>query len=118
GLRASESEDGRSLYYSKNPPAIWKMPVNGGGEETLVLELPMLPDWGGEWTVVPSGIYFEKVEATRRASIHFFDFATRRTVQVIGLVGEPEPGGGFVMSPDQRWLLFTERECLRSGEHN
>jgi Tol biopolymer transport system component/DNA-binding winged helix-turn-helix (wHTH) protein len=110
GLRAGESQDGRFLYYSKNPPAIWKMPVNGGGEETLVLELPVLPGWGGEWTVMASGIYFEKVEATRPASVHFFDFATRRTDKMIDFAGAPEPGGGFVMSPDRRWLLYTERK--------
>ncbi len=62
GLRAPESSDGRFLYYSKSPPAIWRRPVNGG-EETFVLQLPTLPAWGGEWTLVPSGIYFQKVEA-------------------------------------------------------
>jgi Tol biopolymer transport system component/DNA-binding winged helix-turn-helix (wHTH) protein len=40
GVYASESHDGRFIYYAKfNEPGLWRMPLNGG-EETHVLDQP------------------------------------------------------------------------------
>jgi Tol biopolymer transport system component/DNA-binding winged helix-turn-helix (wHTH) protein len=107
GLRGSESPDGRFLYYSKDPPAIWRMPV-GGGEPALVFTLPAATDWGGDWTLVPTGIYFQ-VDNVRPSVVRFFNFASRQIEPTVSFAGQSEPGGGFVVSPDEAWLLYSER---------
>jgi Tol biopolymer transport system component len=109
GLRAAESIDGRFLYFSKDPPAIWSRPTSGG-DATRILELPSRTDWGGEWIVADSGIYFENVEAVPRPAVDFFSFATRQTQRVAVFAGDRETGDGFVISPDRRWLLYAKRE--------
>lgn len=109
GLRAAESIDGRFLYFSKSPPAIWRTPTSGG-DATRILELPSRTDWGGEWIVADSGIYFENVAAVPRPAVDFFSFATRQTRRVAVFAGDREIGDGFVISPDGRWLLYAKRE--------
>ncbi len=39
----------------------------------------------------------------------FFNFATHQMEDVVAFAGQSEPGGGSVVSPDGRWLLYTER---------
>jgi hypothetical protein len=55
GLFAAESADGRFLHRSKfEVPGIWRMSLQGGGEETRALDQP----WDGfDWALVRNGIY-------------------------------------------------------------
>ena len=110
GWSALESWDGRYLYYAKSPfdAGIWRLPVDGG-EETEVIRGPL--PWGADWTLVRAGIYYAMVRRQGPRSeytIQFFDFASGRTTQVF------RQGGGsnhqyVAASPDERWILYTER---------
>ena len=66
------------------------------------------------YVVANNGIYFldENYGSNAPASIDFFDFVSGKTKLVIK-TGKPI-SMGLAVSPDQRWLLFTEVEYLGS----
>ncbi|HXJ17127.1 MAG TPA: protein kinase, partial [Candidatus Polarisedimenticolia bacterium] len=104
GFAAFESYDGKTLYYTKGQfgSGLWKVPV-AGGEETPVLE--KLGAWG-YWGLTREGIYF--YDAGTKA-IEFYSFATRKVARVV----TPERGPalafpGLGVSPDGRWILYTQ----------
>ena len=107
GIYAIESDDGRFLYYSKfTEPGIWKMAV-AGGEEVRVLDQPGI--WWCNWALTPDGIYFLNGDPPN-GKIKFFDFATRKTISIFALE-KPFPFfGGLAVSPDDKSLLFGQRE--------
>ena len=81
GTIASESPDGRFVYFAKgNPPrgdssGIWRMPV-GGGEEVQVIErVEMLL-----WQLVEQGIWYLNRRSVPPA-VEFYDFATGQVRQ-------------------------------------
>ena len=104
GFAAFESYDGKTLYYTKGQfrVALWKVPV-AGGEETPVIE--QLAGWG-YWGLTQKGIYF--YDAGPKA-IEFYSFATRKVARVITPEKGPAYGyPGFSVSPDGRWILYTQ----------
>lgn len=106
GVYASESEDGRFLYYSKmDQPGIWKIPMNGG-EEEHVLDQPVGYRWFN-WTLAPGGIYFVNEAGPERPRIEFFDFATRKRTLIHV---EDKPGFGLALAPDGKSLLHSRSE--------
>jgi hypothetical protein len=116
GFAAFESADGRFVYYAKGSDTggLWKVPTNGG-EETAVLELPKAELWG-YWALVKDGVYFVDAEASPRPALRFFDFGTRRVSHVVDLDKKPiEHEPGLAISPDGRWLLYTQVDS-RSGD--
>jgi Tol biopolymer transport system component len=108
GFAGLESRDGKTLYYAKRIKfpgyrkyrGLWKVPVEGG-QETLVLkelEAGMFDCWG----MTDEGIYFYNDHTN---TIDFFSFATRRITQI----AKPEKQGGpLAVSPDGRWILFSQ----------
>jgi Tol biopolymer transport system component len=108
GFAAQESRDGKTLYYAKRIQfpgwrkygGLWKVPVEGG-QETLVLkelEAGMFDCWG----LTDEGIYFYNDHTN---TIDFFSFAARRITQI----AKPEKQGGpLAVSPDGRWILFSQ----------
>jgi Tol biopolymer transport system component len=108
GFAGLESRDGETLYYVKKLQfpgwrkygGLWKVPVEGG-QETLVLkelDTGLLDCWG----MTDEGIYFFNYHTD---AIDFFNFATRRITQI----AKPEKrGGGLSVSPDGRWILFSQ----------
>jgi Tol biopolymer transport system component len=116
GVKAWESRDGRFLFYSTAParaPAIWRMPVSGG-TPTLVLNFPEGTSWGGEWVLTDSGIYWVNREASPRPAIEFLSFVTGSVTRAVTPLGAYDTGSGFSVSPDGRWLVFTQREYSSS----
>lgn len=109
GFEGFESFGGKFFYYAKgrNLPGIWRIPV-AGGEEAPVLDHHQAGLWRS-WAVVERGIYFITAETPNRPSIEFFSFATDRVTQVATLES-PIPRGipGISVSPDGRWLLYTQ----------
>jgi Tol biopolymer transport system component len=106
GLAAAESPDGQWVYYSKKDgdSSLWKMP-EGGGEETQVLDSVI----GPSFTLANEGIYFvPKLDSTGRYSIQFLDFATQR-IRYIS-TSERDIGGYLSVSPDGRWILYTQED--------
>jgi serine/threonine protein kinase/WD40 repeat protein len=106
---AFESADRKWVYYAKGG-GLWKVPV-GGGEETRVLE-----SMGSRlnFVVVEEGVYFLSGQLYDNVSLvlQFFDFATGRTKL---LVQTARPSTmGLAISPDKRWILFTQTDHLGS----
>jgi eukaryotic-like serine/threonine-protein kinase len=108
GTTGLESTDGKTVYYVKgrNRTSLWKVPVNGG-EETQVLESLA---WSGNFAVADSGIYFipTPTAGATSYSIQFFSFATRKIRSVA--VTEKPALGGLTISPDGRWILYTQTD--------
>ena len=112
GVYATESEDGRFLYYSKyTQPGIWKMPLDGG-EETLVLDQPAGWQWFN-WALTRNGIYLLDDDPAG-GKINFFDFATGKTISILALERPVPHLGGLAVSPDGKSLLFGQHESSDS----
>ena len=112
GFMPWESADGKAVYYCKNEggslcKSIWTVPVGGGGEQSLLSDVDSVA-WG--WTVSKQGIYFANVE-TRL--VQLFDPATRKLTTVV-TVGKPFGWTTLSISPDRRWLLFTQGDQTES----
>jgi eukaryotic-like serine/threonine-protein kinase len=108
GLIASESPDGKWLYFSGEGTnsSLRKMPA-GGGDETQVL--PSITCWN--FAVMDDGVYFV-TRTGQRFAIEFIDFETGRT-EVIAPVGEGY--FGLSVSPDRKWILY-DQTLPRSSE--
>jgi Tol biopolymer transport system component len=112
GAEASESPDGRIIYYAKVPemgPGLWRVPANGGHEERVLESVRF-----GYWAIAHSGIYFIDFHVPSDAPrpVRFFNFQSRQVTQV-GTVESTVSWSntpGFAISPDGRWLLYTSLE--------
>jgi Tol biopolymer transport system component len=103
GYAPLESSDGQFLYYARRSPndGIWQVPV-AGGEETQVI--PHIDTWGN-FAVVDRGIYFVPPD---KASIEFYEFATRQTKAVA------KPGKvvefGLTATADSRFVAYAQTD--------
>ena len=112
GAEASESPDGRIVYYTQVPemgPGLWSVPVDGGEEERVLASVRF-----GYWTVTHNGIYFIDFEVPSEVPrpVRFFNFRSRQVIQV-GTVEKTVTWTntpGFAVSPDRRWLLYSSLE--------
>jgi Tol biopolymer transport system component/tRNA A-37 threonylcarbamoyl transferase component Bud32 len=109
---ALEAPKGADLYFVRVEGGIWYRPV-AGGPETLVIQdfKPSLP---GYWTVASEGIYYVGgTTHTDRAvtnPLRFFDFASRRSVEVGSLAGIIDDWvGGLTLSRDRQTLIYSHR---------
>jgi Tol biopolymer transport system component/DNA-binding winged helix-turn-helix (wHTH) protein len=112
GVKASESNDGRRLYYATNAPAVWSRAIDGG-DSTLVFRLAERTAWGGEWVLADRGVYWVN-ESSPQFSIDFYDFRTRRSQVVTVPRGAYDSGGGFSVAPDGSWLVFGQQDYSAS----
>jgi Tol biopolymer transport system component/predicted Ser/Thr protein kinase len=110
GQFAVESEDGQYLYYSKYGRAfgIWRLPL-AGGEEAEVVKGRV----GWRWALGRQGLYYvttrDLVPVRREeATIRYRNFATGRTTPLLVRDEGVFHGGGLAVSPDEKWLLFSE----------
>jgi Tol biopolymer transport system component len=85
GFDPFESQDGRTIYFSRYDQAgIWSIPVGGGTESLVVANKPQYGYWGC-WAVTGTGLYLFNLDAEPRPRIEFYDFATHRTSPVLTL---------------------------------
>jgi len=115
GFDNVESPDGQYLYYAKGrgESGIWRIPV-AGGEETLVLDHHQA-GLTRQWAVTPQGVWFVTAEAAERPLIEFYSFATN-SVTTAATLEKPLPPeiSGLTISPDGRWLLWTQMDQVNS----
>jgi Tol biopolymer transport system component len=106
GVFASESADGRFLYFSKyEVSGIWKVPLSGG-EGARVLDQPAGDDWWN-WALTADGIYFfDPPKGKNKPAIKFLTFATGK-ITVLAVEETPVPSFGLAVSPDGNSILFT-----------
>jgi hypothetical protein len=98
------SKDGKVIYYSKNEAnssPVWKVPV-GGGEETQVLESA----YSAAFAPTQKGIYY-----ISRDALNYFNFSTGISKPILPI--EKPTHMGLAVSPDDRWLLYSQID--RSG---
>lgn len=106
GVYAAESDDGRSLYYSKfEQPGVWKMQLNGGKEERI-LDGPAGRDWFN-WALSPSGVYLLNPTGPGKPRIEFFDFKTRRRTLINSV---DKPTYGLALAPDGKSVLYSQND--------
>jgi Tol biopolymer transport system component/tRNA A-37 threonylcarbamoyl transferase component Bud32 len=102
GAYASESLDGKWLYYSKatveGTIAIWKV-LRAGGEESLFHEGPVSATYN--FVVVDDGIYFTNSGGT----LDFIDFKSGKNRTVCKV--DKGWSWGLSISPDHRWILCS-----------
>ncbi|HUD99853.1 MAG TPA: DUF5050 domain-containing protein [Bryobacteraceae bacterium] len=107
GYLAFESYDRRWVFYSREDgdTPLYRVPADGG-EETQVL--PRVYEFG--FCITPRGVLFAGGEGS--SGIQFLNFNTGKT----SLLFQPEEQMtvGLSLSPDQRHLLFPQRESSGS----
>ncbi|HSB12909.1 MAG TPA: winged helix-turn-helix domain-containing protein [Bryobacteraceae bacterium] len=105
GYFVRESLDGRFVYYLKGDlpsfalSSLWKVPVDGGEESRVIGAV-----YADNYAVADHGIYF--IPNPQNAALHFLDLASGKVAKVASL--DTYPAYGFSVSPDGRWLLYTQ----------
>ena len=101
-----DSQDGKLLYYGKfGTNGLWSTPVRGGEERQVLNAID-----GVNWAVTSKGIYYFKLPVAPNAPklVKFYDFKSGASNQV----GTVEPSAdnctGISVSPDGRWLLYSD----------
>ncbi len=112
GFAAQVSSDGLSIYYTKRGKSgLWRRSIGGGAEQPVLGELHH-GDWGN-WVLSPEGVYF--IDRTRPRHLGYYRFATQQVEHLVPLVQAPgmsQPG--LTVSPDGRWLLYTQLDQTES----
>jgi len=106
GFNPLESMDGRTLFYLKEKTRgvyseLWKAPVEGG-EESRVLEDVLHRNFD----VKLNGIYYAAKPDRNETPFFFYDFAKGKTKRIATIQNEVD--FGFSVSPDERWILYTQ----------
>jgi Tol biopolymer transport system component/DNA-binding winged helix-turn-helix (wHTH) protein len=105
GATPLESPDGKFLYYTKNTPGVWRVPVDGGQRTKILEGLSSYLNLA----IVDKGIYFVPDSGS---SIQFLDLRTNQIRRVASFerpVGSGDLGddSGLAISPDGRWILYS-----------
>lgn len=109
GSMATESLDGRTLFYCKESPtpSLWSMPAGGGPEELVIDSL-----YRTNYAVTGQGIYYMSAPGDDgRSQIMFLSFATRKSTLILP-IGYPDYG--LALSPDGRYLAYAEADDVTS----
>jgi Tol biopolymer transport system component/predicted Ser/Thr protein kinase len=100
GYNPVESTDGKTIYYTRMetaPGPLFKTPVEGGNEVQVLDSVN-----GRSFAVVEGGIYF-----ISQSRLQYLDFSTGIR-KLILTFQKPTPPNTLSVSPDQRWLLYTQ----------
>lgn len=99
----------RVIFSAMEPDGVvlWMKPLTGGPEQRIE-QLPKIR-YDDAWAATTAGIYFTD-SSSKPVSVKFFEFDTRTTRHVMTLQQTPVPGvgPGITVSPDGRWLLYTQ----------
>jgi Tol biopolymer transport system component/DNA-binding winged helix-turn-helix (wHTH) protein len=101
----------RLIFNVTGPTGVvlWTKPASGGPEIPLE-KMPRLT-YSDAWTATTAGIYYTD-SSSQPVTINFYEFATRATRTLMTVKEAPPPGAGpgIAISPDGRWLLYTEKD--------
>jgi Tol biopolymer transport system component/predicted Ser/Thr protein kinase len=113
GFYASESPDGKFLYYARalDQPGLYRMPLQGGAE-SVVIENLRAGYWGYR-VITQRGIYYVDREGTGQTGLRhllkFIDLTTMRHEVVLQL-GQRPFNAGLSLSPDGSQVLYTQAD--------
>ena len=116
GSWGAESLDGKLFYYEVENAGvwtIWRVPV-AGGQEAPVIKIGQ-QQWYDVAAVTEQGIYFTNLDAKPQPEIELFSFAKGRVKQ-IATIGKERGNPGLAVSPDERWILYTQAEDPPSSD--
>ena len=105
GIFPQESFDGKTLYFAAREvrTKLLKLSLNAPFSDSQVEGMPVVLD-SDLWTLAPSGIYFVPVISS--LSVDYFDFASKKTRELFRV--QKPFGGGLSLSPDGRYLLYSQ----------
>ena len=92
---------------------MWRVPVEGGVESPVLGPQPR--EWT-QWTLSQAGIYWAAIGGSfwrEDYAIHFFDFQSGRSQTLFRKVG-PFVTLFPAVSPDEKWILYTESPMVQS----
>jgi Tol biopolymer transport system component len=104
GDTPAESPDGKTLYFTRGWPheiSLWSTPV-AGGEETKLLDSIQVG-----FAIGRTGIYFAGADNKGRSEIRLYEFGSGQIRTVVTL---ERPIGRISVSPDERTILFAQRD--------
>ena len=102
-----ESPDGKWFYFIRGAvKSVWRMPVEGGGEEDAELVLESTHE--GSYEVVEDGVYFVPPSKGSDFSLQFLRFATGAVEPIHEF--ERLPVATMSVAPDGRSILFGQAE--------
>jgi hypothetical protein len=123
GFASHESPDGKWLYLSKtDKEGIWRIPgshpaFGPAAREELVIGPPCRPQLEG-WAVTRDEIVFiDLARNNEPASIRAYNLSTKQVRSILTLteVFSDRADIGASVSPDQRWVLYSQLD--RSGSN-
>jgi Tol biopolymer transport system component/DNA-binding winged helix-turn-helix (wHTH) protein len=101
----------RLIFNVTEPTGVvlWSKPA-GGGPEVPLEKMPKLT-YADAWTATTAGIYYTD-SLSQPVTINFYEFKTKatRTVMTVKEAPPPGTGPGIAVSPDGRWLLYTNKD--------
>jgi Tol biopolymer transport system component len=104
---AKESRDGKWLYFAKGDENVAISVVStSGGEDRTVEGMPSVY-YPNDWALADEGIYFID-RRTQPIKISFFNLVTKTIRQIVALNKPPIIWGGLSLSPDGKWLVYTQ----------
>ena len=108
-----ESPDGRFLYFMGMRPqkGLWRVPVDGGAETRVEKAAPVSRS---SWAPAVDGLYL--VTGQGEPPRHFIEFLHLGTGQStrIAALDRPFADFGLTVSPDGKWLLYTQTDRRES----
>ena len=111
-LDATESDDAKYLYFEKAKGSIWRKPINGG-VAVVIPEMATLRT-NRNWARTPKGIYFATRTETQPL-LGFLPFGAHSITRLGAMEGDIIDGTpSFAVSPDEEWILYAQRETIRS----
>jgi Tol biopolymer transport system component len=113
GHRATESWDGRFLYYWHPGGEIWRVPVAGGDETPVVRGIDFLAGWD----LSSAGIYYASSRGTgpfsQEYTIRYLDLQSGHTETLFKREGSFWHWS-LGVSPDEKWILYGEQPAPQS----
>ena len=106
GMVAFESPDGKWLYYTKQegPTPLWRRQFSGLAAEEQVIKSVVQRNF----FVTRRGIYYMEPDGPMTTAIRFLDPESGKQ-QLLGRLTKA-PDMGISVSPDERWLLYTQND--------
>ena len=105
-----ESPDGKWFYFVRGANhSVWRMPVEGGGEEDAEQVLESV--YVGSYEVVEDGVYFVPPSKGAAFSLQFLRFATGAVEPIHEFERQP---AGLSVAPDGRSILFGQVEPMEA----